>query len=298
MSATDQTAPGAFDTLSPTSQERLSSRTSLLDVPPEQNAKRSAIAGAGAFLLHGGLVVLALTVGTRVTRRVTHLDVSQLIEVDLPPPPEAPQEVVEEPQPEPVVEPPPSNTPAAPAPEDPPPLDPSAETEEEPPPAPAESGEVLTASEEIVDFGDTIISGQGDRFAGGLTSADGASKVAVRNPNARPGGAVGGTGTGKPVREKKPVNQSRSPRLSGGMEWDCPFPAEADMEQVDNAAVSLQVQVAPNGKVQSVTVLSDPGFGFGREARRCAQRKRWDPGIDVNGAPVGGTARIKVRFKR
>jgi len=268
------------------------SRTSLLDLPPQTGARRSLVAGASAALLHGGLGILALTVGVRVAQKVTQPDVAELIEVELPVPKvEAPiEKITNEPTPEPMDKvklPMLSETPK-----------PTAETETEPPPAPAEAGEVLTTDNEIIDFGTTIISGKSDRFAGGLSSSEGTQKKAVRNENARSGGAFGGTGSGRPVSAAPAPNHSRSPKLAGGAQWDCPFPPEADHEQINNATVSLQVQVAPNGKVESVAVANDPGFGFGREARRCALRKSWDPGLDERGAPTGATARIKVRFAR
>lgn len=288
----------SYNTLSPTnSPEREGSRTSLLDLPPERGGGRSVAAGAGAVLVHAGVVLLVLTAGAQVTRHVVELEVSKLIEVELPTPTQGPE-------PEPVEEPPPPTPKAATAPtsENTRPTDPETNAEakaEEPPPAPAESGEVLTAEDEVVDFGDTIISGNADHFAGGLSSADGTSKSAVRNPHAQSGGVVGGTGKGGPVRVvPPPVDHSRAPRLAGGVQWNCPFPAEANMEQIDQATVSLQVQVAADGNVQTVNVLSDPGYGFGREAQRCARRKRWDPGIDKKGAATGALARIKVRFQR
>lgn len=282
----------SYDSLSPTS---LSSRVSLLDVPNGASAKSSFAAGGLALVLHGGLVLIALTAGARVTQEIVQIDVSQLIDVELP----VPQEQAPE-QSEPIAEPAhDEQLPNAPTPAPSESIDPTSETESEPPPAPAEAGEVLTADEEVIDFGDTVVSSTGNHFSGGLTASDGTSKVAVRNPHARSGGVPGGTGSGQPVTPvKKSVDLSRSPRLAGGMQWDCPFPAEADMEQINEALVSLQVQVSPDGKVQNVTVVSDPGYGFGREVTRCALRKRWDPGTDREGKPKGATARIQVRFHR
>lgn len=297
MTATE-TAIGTvaqYDTLSPAYfPEHRTSRTSLLDLPPEESATRSIAAGAGAMLLHGGAIILALTIGARVTQRAAEMRVSNLIEVEI-----SDEAASEEPEPEPTEStlltkpiPPASPTTASER------LDPPIETEEEqPPPAPAEAGEVLTSEAEVLDFGDMVISGVGDRFVGGLTSAGGTSKAAVRNGSAQVGGVVGDTGNDKPVRALRPVDHSRAPQLAGGMEWDCPFPPEAEVEQINQAVVSLKVQVAPDGKVRDVTVLSDPGYGFGREARRCAQRKRWAPGLDDQGQPTGATAHIKVRFQ-
>lgn len=70
------------------------------------------------------------------------------------------------------------------------------------------------------------------------------------------------------------------------------------MEQIDRATVSLHVQVTAAGKVEKVTVTDDPGYGFGRVAKQCAFRKRWDPGFDRLGKPTEATARLRVQFQR
>jgi protein TonB len=44
--------------------------------------------------------------------------------------------------------------------------------------------------------------------------------------------------------------------------------------------------------------VRDPGTGFGREARRCALRKRWSPALDRAGRPTAGAAVVNVRFVR
>jgi hypothetical protein len=48
-----------------------------------------------------------------------------------------------------------------------------------------------------------------------------------------------------------------------------------------------------------VSVLKDPGFGFGRVARQCAMRKTYTAGLDRSGKPVTtSTPPITVRFVR
>ncbi len=288
--------PSKHDSLRPVA---LSAAPSLLDLPPERGVRRSVVATLGATALHVGVLTFAFTLGARTTRHVAPMQVSQLIEVDLPKSVATPEP---EPEPEPEAPPPAAVQPVlkpAPPVKQPDP-DPSAPTpEQEAPPAPAEAGKLLTAQAPPLDFSNTFVAGNAEQFAGGTTTSDGTSKTKVRATNARSGGVVGGRGNGTPAVVVAPViDRSRSPQLAGGAHWDCPFPAEADMEQIDQAAVSLEVSVDPVGKVKNVTVKADPGFGFGREARRCALRKTWQPGLNHMGQPTGAVARVKVRFRR
>jgi periplasmic protein TonB len=95
------------------------------------------------------------------------------------------------------------------------------------------------------------------------------------------------------------LDRSRPACLGGAGEWRCPFPPEADIAQVDDAFVTLQVDVAPNGAPSRVQVLSDPGNGFGREARRCAMGERYVTALDRDGTRVAGTTRpFRVHFSR
>lgn len=199
-----------------------------------------------------------------------------------PPPPE------EKPQPE---EPKPVVKEANPPPEAPP-----------QPPAAAEASKVLAADpdpNEVVDMRDTIVQGTGENYAGGQTASSGTSKNAVTNPAAAATGAVGGTGTA-PAPAAPRVDRSRKAGVSGSSDWsDCPFPAEADAEQIDQAYVTIQVKVKPDGSPESVNIVQDPGKGFGREARKCAMRKKYNFALDVDGNPIGGmTGPIRVKFER
>ena len=214
------------------------------------------------------------------------------VEVDKPPPPPPPPPPAPEPEPEPEKPPPPPPTRAEPKPET------------APPPAAAEAGKVLTAEpdpDEPVDLtGDGFITGTGDRFAGGITASSGSSKTAVRNAQA----AATGTGTGSKAPLGPPVPKvdlSRSPRLSGASRYwdDCPFPSEADAEGINNAAVQIVVTVTTEGRAKSVTVLKDAGFGFGRQAKRCALTKQYEPGLNSLGKPVEmSMPPINVTFRR
>lgn len=203
---------------------------------------------------------------------------------EAPPPPE-PEKA---PEPEPEKAPPPPK-------EAPPP--------EAAPPKPAEAGKVLTADpkpDEPVDLTGGFVQGSGDSYAGGSTSSDGTSKKAVYNPAAAATGVAGGTGTAPAPPPPRKNDQSRGPGLLGSSDWnDCPFPGEADAEQIDRQAVLIQVVVRPDGSPENVIVVQDPGHGFGREARKCAMRKKYAPGLDPDGKPVGGTTKpFRVRFER
>jgi outer membrane biosynthesis protein TonB len=203
-----------------------------------------------------------------------------------PPPPPAP-EAAPPPEPEPQVEKaPPPSTPQPPT--DAPP----------PPPAPAEAGKVLTDPDAPVDLtGDGFVTGNGE-YRGGITSNTGTAKTAVRDVAATPGGVPGGTGTAPaPVARatEKDLSQSASPI---GTSWsDCGFPAEAQLDGVEYGVVKLVVTVNTDGRAKAVTILTDPGSGFGNHARKCAMRRTFKPALDKSGqAVVSSTPPFTVRF--
>jgi periplasmic protein TonB len=206
-------------------------------------------------------------------------------------------EILKEPPPPPPVEEP------KPEPEQPKPVV-KDDTPPPPPPTPAEAAKVLTADPDpngkVEDLTNSFVTGSGSTYAGGTTSADGTSKTAVYNPAAAKTGVPGGTGTGPAPPPVRKDDKSRVPGLLGSVEWnDCPFPGEADAEQIDQAFVLIQVKVRPDGAPESVSVLQDPGHGFGREARKCAMRKKYAQGLDPDGAPIPGmTKPFRVRFER
>ncbi|HEU4413075.1 MAG TPA: hypothetical protein VFS43_47980 [Polyangiaceae bacterium] len=227
----------------------------------------------------------------REARDVLHEFLWSQYEVELkpeppPPPPEPPPPAPEPPPPE----------PAAP----PPPKAPKAEKPPEPPPAAAQAGKVLTAKDdEPLDLtGNTIVQGNADTYAGGVTAAKGTSTAPVYDRNARPNGVVGGRGT----TDAPAVDLSRA-AAPASKDWNCShlFPPEADAEDVNNATVSIVVNVRPNGTPESITVLSatPPKLGFERAARSCALMQRYTAAVDRAGQPAGGkTAPFTVRFTR
>jgi protein TonB len=251
---------------------------------------------AGALLVHGAGAahgfssLLELGSFSSAVRNAVLEDVraTYAVEVAKPPPPPPPTPEAEPPKQEPVQRAP--SQAAAPA---------------EPPPAPAQAGKVLTAEAdptEPLDLTDQgFVTGEGERYVGGVTASTGTSKVAVRDTNAQIGGVPGGKGTAAPAPPPPPPKQDLSrPAMPASTQWnDCGFPAEADVEQIDFMTVPVVVTVALDGRAQNVTVLKDPGYGFGRLAKACAMRKTYNVGYDINGKPTVTTSPpITIRFTR
>jgi outer membrane biosynthesis protein TonB len=173
---------------------------------------------------------------------------------------------------------------------------------EAPPPAaaPAQAAKVLAQEpdpNEPVDLtGNTIVQGNADTYAGGTTSANGTSSRAVRNIVTAPTGVPGGTGT---VAAPPPSGPDRSRKISPTLsDWNAPFPPEADTAQVDEAYVVLSIDVRADGTAAAVRITSDPGNGFGREAKRYALSQTYKPQLDHDGTAIAGTFSIRVHFQR
>lgn len=82
------------------------------------------------------------------------------------------------------------------------------------------------------------------------------------------------------------------------LEWDCPFPPEADTAQVDEATVIVRARTDASGRAVGVTVVKDPGHGFGEAALACAMRAEYEPAYDERGQPAEGMAVFRVHFSR
>jgi protein TonB len=225
-------------------------------------------------------------------RTSVHAYLAKIYEVDLVDPPPPPPPPPPEPEPEKEEAPKPVRTAAPTA------------AKDEPPPPPAQAGKILTQEpdpNEPVDLtGQGFVTGNADSYAGGVTASNGTSTTAVRNRNAALGGVPGGTGK-KPGPTELPSGPdlSHPASLAGGSDWsDCPFPPEADADQINFQVVQLVASLDADGKVQDVKVIADPGSGFGRAARQCALRYRWNPAVDHDGHPKATTQRINVRFQR
>jgi len=172
-----------------------------------------------------------------------------------------------------------------------------------PPPSPAQAGKVLTAAPDPdapLDLtGDGFVTGDGDRYVGGVTSSKGLSTTPVRQALTKPVGKVGGTGNGRPDAVATKPDLSRHPVPVDTVWNDCGFPPEADTDQINFMKVRVVVTVGLDGRAMKVTVLSDPGHGFGRLAQQCAYRKAYGVGLDSDGKPiVSTTPPIGVTFQR
>ncbi len=108
-----------------------------------------------------------------------------------------------------------------------------------------------------------------------------------------------GNGGGEKTTAPPKVDRSKPATLAGSSEWSCPFPAEADAEGKDSAVATIVVTVKPDGSPASISVIADPGSGFGRAARRCALGRRYEPGLDKDGQKTTATTPpIRVKFRR
>ena len=138
--------------------------------------------------------------------------------------------------------------------------------------------------------GDAIVTGQATAYAGGVTTSKGTS--------ASPGrGDSPVAGTGQPVRATA-TDRASSVSLESER-WSCPWPREADAEQIDEQTVVLRVVVGASGAAERATVLADPGHGFGAAAVACALRTRFVPARARSGEAVRSLSPpIRVRFTR
>ena len=193
------------------------------------------------------------------------------------------------------------------APEPPPPPPPEEKKEDEPvvkqdtpkeaPAAAAQAGQVLAQDpDKPLDFTDNVFTvGSSDRYAGGDTTSNGTNQNAVHARHV----ADDGQGSGQGQAQKQvAVDLSRTAHLAGSGEWRCPFPPEADADQVDDAEAVIEVVVGADGKASNASVKADPGHGFGREARACAMREAYVPAVDREGHAVASTKRFRVKFER
>lgn len=162
------------------------------------------------------------------------------------------------------------------------------------PVAPAQAAAVITraAPESPLDLtGDTFVSGGAARFPGGATAGAGRSTapvtgaVDIHAPAAR-----------RPVAVAPAL--ARPVALTEG-NWVCPWPAEADAEQIDEQTVVIRVRVRADGGVDAAELVADPGVGFGRAALACAKQTHFQPARDGTGAlTVAWSSPIRVHFTR
>jgi TonB family protein len=162
------------------------------------------------------------------------------------------------------------------------------------PVAPARAAAVLTraAPEAPLDLtGNVFASGDADSFPGGASAGAGRTTAPV----------TGTIGVHAPAANRPTVasaSLARPVALAAGT-WICPWPSEADAEQIDQQTVVIRVRVAPEGTVVSAQLVADPGTGFGHAAMTCARQTRFEPALDIDGHPMASwSPPIRVHFSR
>lgn len=247
-----------------------------------------------ALVFHGAGAAQGLTslhdvrTFARQVRAIIHAGQIQSVEVNIevapePPPPAPPAEAqVEEPD----APPPPKRRPRRRR---------APKKQAAPPPAAAQASRVLTAkadANEPLDLtGNTFIQGTANSYAGGVSASGGTSKNAVRNRKAKTGGVRGGQGNTPHAdlsRRARPLRR----------QWNCPFPSEAELDQINYMQVDVTVMVGASGRASSAKVIKDPGYGFGRAAQRCAKRKRYAAAHNRIGKSVASTLVLTINFQR
>lgn len=231
-----------------------------------------------ALALHGGLA-LAVRVAPPCAPEMINVT-----EVELPPPAPEPEKatVPEEQHAEPIAK--PSALP--------------------PPPQAARAGALITAKEsapsakkdELVDF---VTDPAGTSYGSGVVARGGTADRGERGATAAgAGSAPVRTVAGSPSDVLVPAaNLSRRAALNERDACAGFYPSEAD---ADSGAVTLTVVVRADGGVSSASVVSESpaGQGFGKAARACIQRKRFEPSLDQSGTAVAAATTIKLRFVR
>jgi protein TonB len=162
------------------------------------------------------------------------------------------------------------------------------------PPPPAQAGRII-AQEPRADVPvdltkDTFTTGGAAAYAGGTTTAQGTNRVAVPSARVDPNAS--------PTVHPGEVDHARTVTLNND-EWRCPWPAEADTEQIDEQSVVIRIKVRVDGTAASARVVSDPGHGFAQAAVACALSTRFVPARDRGGRPMEAESPpIRVRFTR
>ncbi len=158
--------------------------------------------------------------------------------------------------------------------------------------APAQAGQIVASvpdTDQPIDFGEGFVVGDGTFFAGGHTTSSGTSRETVEEPVSPPA-----------PREPTVVKTSdlSRPLSLSDPDWTCPWPREADDMDFNQQIAIVRVRVSAQGRCESVSVVRDPGHGFGAQAARCAKEAAFQPALDARGAPTPGSAAIRVRFVR
>jgi protein TonB len=250
---------------------------------PAGQRKRLALGGAVVLAIYGGLFVLVSRMGNSLgpwsaemaARVHDAIAMERAVEVTPPPPPPPPSPL-----------PSPSESPSVATPR----MTRVAHISRSRPVPPAQAGQLAAVSAAPIDFtGSTFIVGSGASYAGGVTSSTGTSRKPV----------LGAVIPGTPRSPSLAVgNRARQVSLDQAA-WNCPWPAEADAQQVNEQTVVLRASIRADGRADSVEILADPGLGFGAAARLCALTTRFEPAHNRAGLPIAAQSPpIRVHFFR
>lgn len=231
----------------------------VLAIGASRQRRRLALAGLIALGAHASLVTLALTVSRPATPQAPQVrEVPVVIAQRLPPPP------------------PPALPPPPPAPA---PRRPARLAHPHAPPAAAQAGKVVARAADpsapLDMTGFTMLTGEGQGYAGGVTASAGTSTRAVEDPNAQ--GHVPPT-----------PDLSRAPAPAQA-DWDCQWPEDQRDSDLNEARVALRVEVDRDGAPQKVEVANAPSPSFAAAARACALLATYRPALDRQGQRVPAT---------
>jgi len=161
----------------------------------------------------------------------------------------------------------------------------------------AQAGKALTREDEGGD--DAIASGNSNDAMYGLVAGACTGTVPTKNPRAKIGGKAGGHGTSTRADAVLEPDLTRGAHAPSVFTDECPFPAEADLARIDHAVVVLQVTVKADGRAGAITVLDDPGHGFGRAAVYCARQLLFSAARNRQGTFIEADAPpTRIRFTR
>ncbi len=241
---------------------------------------RSVVAGALAVSVHLGLLAWATASGASLETWSAQLAIRLHEEL-------ARERVVElspsPPKPPPPVEPPTQRPPLARAPH-------LVRRADSRPPPPSQAGRIIAQEEgprAPLDLtGNTFVTGTAQAYAGGVTSPTGTNPNPVETRDVDP--------------KAPPGEPDRSHQVAlADEDWRCPWPHDAEAEQIDEQIAVVKVVVRADGTALSARIVRDPGHGFGAAAVECALRTRFTPAADPAGRPIETESPpIRVRFTR
>jgi hypothetical protein len=68
---------------------------------------------------------------------------------------------------------------------------------------------------------------------------------------------------------------------------------------VDEAYVVAAVLVASDGHAEDVTIIHDPGYGFGDASKQCAMHQQYVPGRNAGGVAIESrTKPFRIHYSR